>query len=396
MGKYSLVITLGVMSVVSLIALQGQRMSMDTQDRQSRREGQVIARQIARSGHNTILAEARAQTDPGDDVSSIVSDVGTIQGSYEGGTYRAWLEKISPTAYKAIAEGKKVVSGRVVKHELGDNYADNTMVKVPTVTQPSVLKAEFIDSQAGYCSAIYLQRFVPKTNNGHGNNCDGVDSSNPGNAPFQSEDTNPNVDDECGGGGAHPSNGNGNGSSKGAFRELEPELVFAPGNDRNGVSTTFEKTIQPGTRLNFILAVDADHTCEMRGDTTLAANSDFYDYTRESFSQDKSDLEKIKEKPYAMIEETSAGYRVAFEDLVFDDKKLWDIKENGYPNSSPDGGDWNSKEETYGGDGWPKNDKGRRKLINYGDAPDFSDQVLQMTLESPTEDETGREEVAVD
>jgi type II secretory pathway pseudopilin PulG len=389
MGKYSLVITLGIMSVVSLIALQGQQMSMDTQDRQSRREGQVIARQIARSGHNAVLAEARAHTDPGDDVSSIVSDVGTITGSYEGGNYRAWLEKISPTAYKAIAEGKKVVAGRVVKHKLGDNYADNTMVKAPTVTQPSVLKAEFKESMAGYCSAIYLQRFVPKTNNGHGNNCDGVDSSNPGQS-HQGEDTNPNVDDECGGGGAYPSNGSGSGSSKGAYRELEPELVFAPGNDRNGVSTTFEKTIQPGTKLNFILAVDADYTCEMRGDTTLAANSDFYDYTRESFSQDESDLEKIKEKPYAMIEETSEGYRVAFEDLVFDEKKLWDIKENGYPGSTS----WDAQDETYGGDGWEKNGDGLNDLEDYGNIPDFSDQVLQMTLESPTEDEAEDGEVA--
>lgn len=43
-----------------------------------------------------------------------------------------------------------------------------------------------------------------KTNNGHGNNIDGVDSSNPGNAPFMDQDTDPNVDDEGSGGGAAP------------------------------------------------------------------------------------------------------------------------------------------------------------------------------------------------
>lgn len=42
-----------------------------------------------------------------------------------------------------------------------------------------------------------------KNNNGHGNNVDGVDSSNPGNAPF--EDSDPTVDDEGKGGGAYPS-----------------------------------------------------------------------------------------------------------------------------------------------------------------------------------------------
>jgi hypothetical protein len=45
-----------------------------------------------------------------------------------------------------------------------------------------------------------------KTNNGHGNNIDGIDSSNPGNAPFINLDTDPEIDDEGGGGGAAPSN----------------------------------------------------------------------------------------------------------------------------------------------------------------------------------------------
>ncbi|MCH7225782.1 hypothetical protein [Haloferula sp. A504] len=45
-----------------------------------------------------------------------------------------------------------------------------------------------------------------RTNNGHGNNIDGIDSSNPGSAPFINLDTDPNVDDEGSGGGAAPSN----------------------------------------------------------------------------------------------------------------------------------------------------------------------------------------------
>jgi hypothetical protein len=44
-----------------------------------------------------------------------------------------------------------------------------------------------------------------KTNNGHGNNLDGIDSSNPGNAPFIDLDTDPTIDDEGSGGGAAPS-----------------------------------------------------------------------------------------------------------------------------------------------------------------------------------------------
>lgn len=41
---------------------------------------------------------------------------------------------------------------------------------------------------------VMLVTFKSKNNNGHGNNADGVDSSNPGNAPFT--DSDPNVDDE--------------------------------------------------------------------------------------------------------------------------------------------------------------------------------------------------------
>ncbi len=43
---------------------------------------------------------------------------------------------------------------------------------------------------------VLLMTVKPKGNNGHGNNIDGVDSSNPGNAPFARYDTNAAIDDE--------------------------------------------------------------------------------------------------------------------------------------------------------------------------------------------------------
>jgi hypothetical protein len=324
-------------------------MATDTQDRQSRREGQVIARQIARSGYNAVLAEARAETDPGDEVSSIVSDVGTIQGSYEGGNYRAWLEKISPTAYKAVSEGKKIVADRVVKYELGDNYADNHMVKVPTVNKPSTLNVQFIESMAGYCSAVYLQRVLPNT---------------------EPED------------------------------QPDPEMIFAPNNrrgrnDDRKSTTTYDNTIQPGTKLNFILAVDKN--CSERGETSADYPED-YDHTQLSFSQDSEQLNTVREAPYGMVEETSLGgtkgWRVSFEDQrVFNESQLWDIKDNGYPDHTG----WNSEEETYGGDGWDKNAADLRELRDYGDIPDFSDQVFRVGLSSPegeSEEDAESEEVA--
>lgn len=65
-------------------------------------------------------------------------------------------------------------------------------------------------SNAGYDlqDMVILVTFKSKakTNNGHGNNLDGIDSSNPGNAPFIDLDTDPAIDDEARGGGAAPSN----------------------------------------------------------------------------------------------------------------------------------------------------------------------------------------------
>jgi hypothetical protein len=52
---------------------------------------------------------------------------------------------------------------------------------------------------------VLLMTCKPKNNHGHGNNIDGVDASNPGNAPFKKYDTDASIDDEGGGGGAAPS-----------------------------------------------------------------------------------------------------------------------------------------------------------------------------------------------
>jgi len=57
-----------------------------------------------------------------------------------------------------------------------------------------------------------------ESNNGHGNNADGVDSSNPGQGGggpnADGADSDSSVDDEAGGGGAAPSKNKGNGKNK--------------------------------------------------------------------------------------------------------------------------------------------------------------------------------------
>ena len=46
-------------------------------------------------------------------------------------------------------------------------------------------------------SESYLTGFTYHNNNGHGNNTDGVDLSNPGSAPFAAYDPSGDVDDEA-------------------------------------------------------------------------------------------------------------------------------------------------------------------------------------------------------
>ena len=94
MGKYSLLISISVMGALTLLTYQGTQTEADTSNRQSRRQGQVIARQIARSGYNAALSEARLADDPNQTVSQIVDAVDTLRGTYQGGTYEAWLEKL--------------------------------------------------------------------------------------------------------------------------------------------------------------------------------------------------------------------------------------------------------------------------------------------------------------
>lgn len=378
MGKYLMLIVTAVMAGTGLLMYQAKQTSMDTDRRQTQRQEKVIARQIARTGYNTILAEARALERNGKKVNEIVSTVGTLEGEYQGGTYTARLEKISPTAYRAISEGRFVSTVSeigaldssdpdTITHKIEESHRNNSMPPantpaVPEIADSSQLDITFTESNAGYCSAIYLQRFI-KNNNGHGNNCDGVDSSNPGSS-MEGADSDSTYDDECG-----------------QFSETVPELVFAPGNDRTGTNKTYSKVIPPGTRLNFIIAVDADYSCELEGDTTLAYDDPFYDYTRKSFSEDIVKFGKLHEAPYTLMQEKPGEpgtWRIAFEDLIFKERKLWDIKKRGYPDGSTTS--WDKKKKTYHGAGWKTDTDGYYQLQDFGSIPDFSDQVIEVKV----------------
>ena len=110
MGKYVLLV---VLSVVGLWGLSMAQMQSDQQSADDEAEYQrtALARQTARTGLNTVLAEAQ---DEAEDkcAAGIVNAVDTMSGTYESGeydhgTYKAWLEVESDVnfSYRAHAKG---------------------------------------------------------------------------------------------------------------------------------------------------------------------------------------------------------------------------------------------------------------------------------------------------
>lgn len=348
MGKYSLLITVGVVAAVSVLSLQGEQISQDTSERQARRSGAVLARQVARSGYNAVLSKARLAEQEYEDVEDIVDAVGTVSGRYEGGTYEAELKKVSPTAYKAVSIGRFPIADRVMEHKIGEGYEKN-VADPPEVTEPSSLKLEYSGSgRSGYCSAVYLKRRIP------------------------------DVPEE---------------------EQPEPEILYPPSDDERSPAI-YDKTVQPGTKLNFILAVyekesSWDDNCGGREGEEVSLDAGYYDQTYRSFERNAdAELSGLQETSRSIVEEDNSEgeaqkWRVAFEGYeVFSEEQLWDIKENGYPTdvrSRRLPQIW-EREGTYGGDGWEKNSDGLYELDEgYQYRPDFNDEVFEATtMEPPT------------
>ena len=109
MGKYVLLL---VMAATGVWALAQQQTTLQTAETEVEREEEVLARQAARTGLNSLLAETRTAADdkcPDQIVESVDSRSGTYEtDGYNHGTYEAWLEKESSVdfGYRAHAKGR--------------------------------------------------------------------------------------------------------------------------------------------------------------------------------------------------------------------------------------------------------------------------------------------------
>jgi len=380
MGKAILLAVTAVVVGASVMLLESSTNRLQADTRQAARQEEALAREIARSAYNLIVSRARQleveQPDLGlaDLVALVNGNEGKLTGQLNGGSYEAWIYPIGASSYGAVAIGRY---GNAT-HQIGNH---RIMRDVLEVTEPSQVKVTFLESMAGYCSAIYLQRFVPKNNNGMGNNLGGCDPSNP--AHGSSCETQEDIE----------LRGNGNGK----YVALEPELVFPAGHNRDNASMTTTIVLNPGERANFILAVDKD--CSLQGHTDVPAKKGkkYFDYLRDALVQSVDDFSHMQEGPYVMIQAhpyKPNTWRLAFEDLDFDKEfmgyeKLMDVKRYGYGDmiwQRRQGASWGERngKYSYGGSGWTRIDQRGyyelRDLYEVGGkiVPDFSDQVIEV------------------
>lgn len=383
MGKAILLLVAATAIGTSVLLLQGSSHRLQADERQVDRQEEALAREIARSAYNLIISRARQLEvanptwNPAQLVSAVNGTAGKLAGELRGGSYETWLYPIGASSYGAVAIGRY---GKAT-HQIGTHRVLQNVLEVPQ-NQPSRVKVTFLESVAGYCSAIYLQRYVPRNNNGMGNNPGRCDPSNPahGGSCEMQEDIELRGNDR--------------------YVALEPEMIFPPGKNRDNASAINTITLNPGERANFILAVDKD--CSLRGRQDVPAKvrqgrTVYFDYLRDALVKSTDDFSQMQEGPYVMIQAHPTKpntWRLAFEDLDFDREfmgmdKLADVKRYGYGDMKwkiRSGASWGERngKYSYGGSGWFRLDQwGYYETRDYymvdgKIVPDFDDQVIEV------------------
>ncbi len=377
MGKLGLLLVAAFLFMGGYVLFQSDRSDKAIDESQSVRQAELLAREAAQSGFNEMLALARGTegSTSWDDIDEFLENVGY---SYDSpltrtlglGSYRAWVEQGSADAYDVVAEGvysfwnstldeadsayhqvklRSIIPTDDDPYDPGDPCTG--LLCVEGDTEEYELTAGFIESQAGWCSAIYLQQFVP------------------------------------------------DGNYESGYRE-EIDIMFESGHYRDGYSTTFEQVIEDGTQLNFILAVDMN--CSSEHDWDVAYGDATYNHYHVALEVDAEDINDMYEGTFAMIEEYSSSegkWRIAFEDQNFySEDQYLDIKQNGYGDEEWEyvctryrRGKCRRGYYTWGGDGWEENwPDYLRELDDYGSQPDYSDQVFWIEL-NPVEEEEEEE-----
>ena len=88
-----LFIVVAMAGAVGITSLQSTESSLEAAKERTAHQNRVIARQIAWSGFNAILARARVEGRQGQTAAEVVGAVDPMQAQVEKGRYEAWLEE---------------------------------------------------------------------------------------------------------------------------------------------------------------------------------------------------------------------------------------------------------------------------------------------------------------
>ena len=353
MGKSIFLIIIGTFVAGSVLFIQASDTRIATTTTQAVYQEKVLAREIARSatgiahmrlqqaGANYDLALSKINGSNHDGTPNLQ---GALSGALNNGTFKI----------KAIPlDGQNIkIESTGIFNDVEEKIVSYYRVDMLVVKEPSRLKVEFIESQAGWCSAVYLQQFIEIP--------PGQDLGDVLGIPADSAAT---IAGQI--------------SSDGLWFEKAPEMIFDSGHYRDG------ETVEPadialatGTRMNFFIGVDQN--CSEEGNWMEEFSDSLYDHIHYAMDHETSVTEML-EGTYAMIELNDFDdqtWRIAFEDQNFYTVQQYnDIKLKGYGD-----GNWDSVEGTWGGTGWGEDSDGYRDLNDWGNQPDYSDQVFEVEL----------------
>ncbi len=208
MGKALLIMVLGTGLYIAISQFGTQDALVQTAERQGHYDEGVIAREIARSGFNVGMGIIRPFGANLLGATNAVNGAGGVMsGEHQGGEYRVRARLVNGSTIELTSAGYyggHWVHGQYVggaRSVMSDRYT----IPVLSSRQCSVLKVKFLQSQAGYCSAIYLQRY-------------------PFGQPIDSPPT--------------------------------PEMLFAASHNADYDTLTVTKYIDAGTQMNFFIGVD--------------------------------------------------------------------------------------------------------------------------------------------
>jgi hypothetical protein len=364
MGKALLIIVLGGGIVLGRQMFSNQATEMESRQDQVDYEEEVLAREIARSAFNVAMGTAREAPSAIDAaVAAIHSADGTADSVYvgeaRGGHFhvRAATEtghslRVTATGYFGgyfNDDGEYVKRNRYGREVPGAMYtmSDQYRIRVLEVQEDGELDVEFLSSEAGFCSSVFMQEF----RNGE---------------------------------------------------LISSRMIYASGRNRDGSSTESHYYVQAGTQLGFFIGVDEDcseqpsspTTCELRtalmdydynpaqyaGDgSQVTTGVGDWDYVHHSLNVPQGAIDRTTESIWAMVEQHPTDrqhWRIAWEDVH---NGAWNNPNSPNPASSL----YALKREGYDrdgdnrGDGWSERSaRGFRALEEA--TLDLNDQVIEV------------------